>query len=189
MNDGAIGLASLIDNVRYAIQFRGLPFSTTSTVPLSFNATYNGTYTFAIDHADGFFASPSFAVYIHDMLNNTYNNLKTGSYTFTSNAGMYNNRFEITYAQPFGALGTNQNTFTAASLNIYQNDGSISINAGTTILKNFELYSVTGQLLYQDNQVNTSLAIINPIAINHQPLIIKVTTQDGIVVSKKWLYL
>ena len=45
---------------------------------LSFKASYNGIYTFAIDHLDRFFVNPSFAVYIHDTVTNNYNDLKTG---------------------------------------------------------------------------------------------------------------
>lgn len=189
MNDGAVALASLIGNVRYAIQFKGLPFTTSDVVPLSFKASYNGTYTFAIDHMDGFFTNTTFAVYLHDLTTNTYTNLKAGGYTFTSDSGMYNNRFELTYATASSNLGTNSNVFRPADLNVSQNSNNIVINAGTTILKDITLYTLNGQQLYQNNQIDASMAtIINPVR-NTQPIIIKVTTQEGVSVSKKWLCL
>jgi hypothetical protein len=188
-NDGAIALASLIGNTRYAIQFKGLPFLTTDVVPLSFSASYNGTYTFAIDHMDGFFANSAIAVYLHDTVTNTYSNLKTGGYTFTSNAGMYNNRFELTYASESSSLGANQNTFTSEDLNISSNNADIVINSGTTLLKDINIYSINGKLLYQNQNFNSSPAIISMPTISKQPIIIKVTTQNGIIVSKTWLYL
>ena len=190
-NDGAIQLASLIGDTRYAIQFKGLPFTVSDVVSLSFKATYSGTYTFAIDHFDGFFNDPNFAVYILDTENNTYNNLKTGSYTFTSNAGTYNNRFKITYVQTLNTptLGTNQNTFTSSDLSVFQSNNSLVVNGGSTMLKNISIYAINGQLLYQNNQLNASLTTITTGSINQQPIIIKVTTQEGITVSKKWLYL
>lgn len=75
-NDGAIALASLLGDVRYVIQFKGLPFSIEDVVPLSFSATNSGTYTFAIDHFDGFFTNQDFAVYLFDSLTNKYTYLK-----------------------------------------------------------------------------------------------------------------
>jgi hypothetical protein len=57
------------------------------------------------------------------------------------------------------------------------------------MLKNISIYAINGQLLYQNNQVNASLTTITSGSINQQPIIIKVTTEEGITVSKKWLYL
>lgn len=184
MNNGAIALASLIDNVRYTIQFKGLPFSANDVIPLSFSASYDGMYTFAIDHLDGLFNNSNLHIYIHDTVTNTYNDLKTGSYTFTANAGMHNNRFELTYTN---VLGNNQNIFTASNLAVYQNNDSVVINAGMTLLKCVALYSINGQLLYQNSQVNANLTTITTGSLSNQPIIIKVTTQEGTVVSKKWL--
>ncbi len=189
MNDGAVALASLIGNARYAIQFKGLPFNPNDIVPLSFSASYNGTYTFVIDHKDGFFNNPAFAVYLHDTLTNTYTNLKTGGYTFTANTGMYNNRFELTYSVPLTSLGVNQNAFTAANLVVYQNNADLIINSGPTPLKTIALYSISGQLLYQNNQANATETIITNANYKQQPIIIKVTTQEDVTVSKKWVSL
>lgn len=189
MNDGAIALTSLIGNSRYAIQFRGLSLSETNVMPLSFSASYNGTYTFAIDHLDGFFTSSNCGVYIHDTVTNTYNNLKTGSYTFTVNAGMYNNRFQFIYTANSSTLGTSQNTFTSQNLNISKNNSDIVINSGTTLLKDITIYSIKGELLYQNQNNNSSQTIISSLTLSQQPIIIRVTTQDGITVTKKWLYL
>lgn len=188
MNDGAISLASLIGDTRYAIQFKGLPFVPTDVVPLSFKATYNGTYTFTIDHMDGFFSTTTFGVYIHDNLTNTYTNIKSGGYTFTSTAGIFNNRFELTYSNPSSNLGVDANAFSAHSLVVYKDNTAIVINAGTVVLNTVNVYTLTGQTLYQNNQANASEIVINADVIAKQPLIIKVTTQDGATVSKKWLY-
>lgn len=189
MNDGAIALTSLIGNTRYAIQFKGLPVSSTDVVPLSFSASYSGTYTFVIDHMDGFFNSSSCGVYIHDTVTNTYNNLKTSGYTFASSAGMFNNRFELIYTSNTSELGTAQNTFTTQNLNVSKNNNSIVIDSGTIVLKSITLYSIKGELLYQNQNNNSSQTIISAAMLSKQPIIVKVTTQDGITVTKKWLYL
>ena len=189
MNDGAVALASLIGTTRYAIQFKGLPFSVTDVVPLSFSATTTGLYTFAIDRMDGFFNSSTLAVHIHDKVTNTYTNLKTSNYSFTANAGMYNSRFELTYSNITNSLATSHNTFTSANLLVSQNNDNLQINSGNTILQNISIYSMTGQLLYQNNQVNRSLAMITIASLSQQVIIIKVTTKDDITIAKKWLKL
>ncbi|MFM2213206.1 MAG: hypothetical protein RL427_469 [Bacteroidota bacterium] len=188
MNDGAVSLSTLIGDTRYAIQFKGLPFSPTDVVPISFSATYNGTYTFNIDHMDGFFTSPTFGVYIYDTVTNTYTNLKTTNYTFTSTVGTFNSRFQITYTTASSNLGVNTNAFSAANVNVYKDNAAIVINTGSMLLTNVAIYTINGQVVYQNNQANTSALTINPEVMTTQPLIIKVTTEEGITVSKKWLY-
>lgn len=185
-NDGAIALASIIGDVRYAIQFKGLPFSDSDIVPLSFTATLNGTYTFAIDHIDGFFLNQSFIVFLHDKVANTYTNLKIGNYTFSSNSGAYNSRFELTYTT---ALGTTSNQFRANDLEVYHADNAINIKSGNVILNSIQLYSLHGQLLYNNNNVNTTETKISNLNICQQTIVVKATTNDGTTVIKKWLYL
>ncbi len=188
-NDGAIGLASLIGDTRYAIQFKGLPFSSADVVPLSFSATQSGTYTFAIDHMDGFFTNSSFAVYVHDKLNNTYTNLKTSNYTFTCSSGMNNSRFELTYSvDSTTSLGTVTNAFNADKLEVYNTNQSVTIKSGDTVLKTIELYNINGQVLFENKEVNAAQTTISNLPVTKQAIIIRATSEDGITAVKKWLY-
>ncbi|WP_162127904.1 hypothetical protein [Flavobacterium phycosphaerae] len=188
-NDGAVALASLIGDTRYAIQFKGLPFSVNDVVPLSFTASQGGTYTFAIDHMDGFFTSSTFIVYLHDKLTNTYTNLKTGNYTFTSSSGSYNNRFELTYATASSSLGTVTNEFSASTLEVYHTaNQSVVIKSGDTMLNTIQLYTINGQVLYENKKVHAAETTINNLNITQQAIIIRATTEDGKTAVKKWLY-
>jgi len=187
-NDGAVALASLIGDTRYAIQFKGLPFSVNDVVPLSFTASQSGTYTFAIDHMDGFFTSSTFIVYLHDNLTNTYTNLKTGNYTFTSNSGSYNNRFQLTYSTVSSSLGTVTNEFSASNLEVYHANQSVVIKSGNTMLNTIQLYNINGQVLYENKKVNATETTIANLNITQQAIIIKATTEDGKTAVKKWLY-
>jgi hypothetical protein len=188
-NDGALSLASLIGDVRYAIQFKGLPFSDADVVPLSFKATQNGTYTFAIDHMDGFFLDQTFIVYLHDTVTNTYTNLKTGNYIFNSNSGMYNNRFELTYSIASINLGTVNQEFTTKNLEIYHAEKSIIIKSGNSLLNNIQLFTMNGQIIYESKNVQSAEIIISNLNISQQTIVVRVTNNDGITVNKKWLYL
>jgi len=89
-------ISSLIDNEKYVIQGRALPFEATDIVPLNFIATTVGSYTISIDHTDGLFSGNQ-NIYLKDKLLNTTHDLKTSAYTFNTEAGTFANRFEIVY--------------------------------------------------------------------------------------------
>jgi trimeric autotransporter adhesin len=122
-NDGPIALNTILNNTDYVIQGRALPFDENDTVPLSLTVTNAGTYTIAIDHLDGFFSEDQ-KIFIKDKMYGSYFNLKAGNFTFISEAGTFNNRFEIVYKNPYQSdLQTSQcgSTLTAINQNVYAN--------------------------------------------------------------------
>jgi hypothetical protein len=184
-NNGAIALSSLINNDRYAIQFRGLPFSNSCMMPLSFETSISGTFTLAIDHMDGLFLDPTQPIYIYDVNTNNYVNLKTTNYSFTATPGTYNNRFRVVY---FNALEVANNNFRVSDLVVSNSNDTIIINAGNTVLANVALFSIDGKMLYNNKNVNSNQLLISNLYINHQPMIVKAISDNGSIVSKKWLY-
>ncbi len=89
-------LASLIDNVDYAIQGRAA-FTKTDIVPLSYKVETSGNYSIAIAHAAGIFKNNSQTIYIKDNVKHKLHNLNSGVYSFFSNSGAFADRFEIVY--------------------------------------------------------------------------------------------
>lgn len=189
-NDGAIALTSLIGADRYTIQFKGLTYNFNDMIPLSFSTNYTGTFTFSLDHVDGFFLSSTQAIYILDTQTDTYTNIKTGNYTFSSSTGIFNDRFKLVYYNPnvTSSLGNNDLTFTASDLLVHQNQGNLLIQSGNTSLKSVAVYNLNGQIIFQNYNVNSNNVTITNLNINHQPIIIRAITQEGILVTKKWLY-
>ncbi len=188
-NDGAIALASLINDVRYTIQFKGLPFTEDNFFPLSFKATNAGTYTIAIDHVDGLFLTTAQPIYILDTQTNLSTNLKISSYTFNCNAGQFDNRFKIVYLPPNGAssfLSNSQYTFN--NFEIYKENSAIVINSGNFVMNSVMIYTLEGKLLYENSNENSNKIIISNSNLLNQLIIIKVSTSDGNTVIKKWLY-
>lgn len=184
-NNGAIALTSLINNDRFAIQFRGLPFSSSSMMPLSFVTSVSGTFTLAIDQMDGLFLDPNQAIYIHDVVTNNYVNLKTTNYSFSATPGTYNNRFKIVYNNTLDVANT---TFKVSDLVVSKSNDSIIINAGNTVLVNVALFSIDGKMLYNNKNVNSNELLIPNLYSNNQPMIVKAISDNGSIVSKKWLY-
>ena len=98
-NDSQTALTSIINTQEYSIQGRQLPFVASDVVILGFKTELSNTYKISLDKVDGLFLT-SQVIYLKDKLTNTYTNLRTGSYTFSSVAGVFNNRFELRFATP-----------------------------------------------------------------------------------------
>lgn len=182
-------MTSLIGADRYTIQFKGLNYNINDVIPLSFTTNYSGNFTFAFDHADGFFLSNSQPVYILDTQTYIYTNIKNANYTFSSASGMFNDRFKLVFYNPneVSSLGTNE-IFTAKNLVVVQQQENILIQTGNTVLESVAIYNLNGQIIYQNYDVDDNELIISNLKIERQPVIIRAITKDGIMVSKKWLY-
>ena len=180
INDAPIALTSLINSEEYAIQGRALPFSTSDSVPLGFKTNVAGNFTIAIDHVDGFFINGQ-AIFLKDNLLNTVTDLSLGSYSFASEAGTFNSRFEIVYQR---VLGINNSEFTSNNVIVFNDNGDISINSGSTVMEQVRVYDVQGRLLVEKKQINTTETKITTSAVN-QVLLIEITALNGLKVTKK----
>lgn len=177
-----IEISSLIDNQEFAIQGRSLPFESTDVVPLVFKTNLAGSYTFAIEKVDGFFAENNQEIYLKDNLNNTINNLRTGAYTFTAEKGDFMNRFEIVYQK--NTLGVSSQDFINNQVLVNKVNGSINFIAKLEIIKTIEIFDSRGRLLQtQKNVNNSSFSILAPSA--NGVLLVKVTLQNNRIEIKK----
>jgi hypothetical protein len=179
INDGDIALNSLINTVDYVIQGRA-PFVPSDVVPLSFRATTAGSYSIAIDHLDGLF-SGSQNIYLKDNLTGAVQDLKAGSYSFASEAGSFNSRFEVIYQLP---LGTVHPDLDENEVVIYKSEGNFVVNTGTIIMDNVKVFDIRGRLITELKKVDASQAIFNAGEAN-QVLIVKVTSDENQSVTKK----
>lgn len=180
INDSPFALTSLINSEEYTIQGRALPFSTSDSVPLGFKTNVAGNYTIAIDHVDGLFSNGQ-AIYLKDNLLNIVTNLGVGSYSFASAAGTFNSRFEIVYQS---ILGVNIPEFTSNNVVAFNDNGDISINSGSTVMEQVQVYDLQGRLLVEKKQINASETRINTTAVN-QVLLLEITATTGSKVIKK----
>ncbi|WP_460575579.1 GEVED domain-containing protein [Flavobacterium koreense] len=178
-NDGAVALNMLIGSTAYVIQGRPT-FQVTDVVPLNYKVTTAGNYTFAIDHVDGLFAGGAQAIYIKDNQDGSYHNLST-PYTFTSAAGTFADRFELVYQT---SLTTNDNNFTANSINVIKQQNDVVIRTGGTTMKEVTIYDIRGRVLVAKTNINASETKIN-VGTTNQVLLVQVTTVDGFKATKK----
>jgi hypothetical protein len=100
--DSDISFSSLLNTTPLAIQGKQLPFEVNDVVPLKFKTNIAGNYWIELGEKEGLFNQEQ-AIYIKDNALNITHNLSESNYTFTSENGEFNERFELVY-QP-SALG------------------------------------------------------------------------------------
>ena len=171
---------STINNSKYVIQSRALPFSASDVVPLGLIAQTAGQYTISMNHVDGLFGTQD--IYLKDNLLNITHDIKGSPYTFVSDAGQFDARFEIVYAAP---LSNELPVFTENSVIVYTNEAGITINAGQTIIDNVKVYDVRGRLLFSQQSVNANSLVLDKINTANQVLILQIGSVDNKVISKK----
>ena len=176
-------ISSLIANENYGIQARPTPFENTDEVALNFKAASAGNYALSIDHVDGLFLGKQ-NIYLRDNLLNVTHNLKAMPYSFTSEQGTFSDRFDIVYNN--AALTISTPTFDVNSVVVYKNDDKVlSINTGKVIMKNVKIYDIRGRLIVEESNINANTVILNNLKTEHQLLLMKITSENNQVVTKK----
>ena len=171
-------LTSLIGTNEYSIQGRS-DFDSSDIVPLSYKAITVGNYSISIDHTAGGFTTATQNIYLKDNLTTTLHDLNSGAYTFATAAGTFNSRFEIVYQTQLA-----NPTFTANAVVIYNQNNEFVVNSGNIIMSLIKVFDVRGRLLQEKNNLNTTQTSIGSCPAN-QVLIIQITSEDGVVVTKK----
>ncbi|MGB2684316.1 MAG: T9SS type A sorting domain-containing protein [Olleya sp.] len=143
-------------------------------------------YTISINQFQGEFLSNN-TIYLKDNLINTYQDLNAGDYSFTTEAGEFNNRFEIVFNQP--SLSVNETLITSENLIIYEDQDdtvTFSLNNKDLTIKSIKIYDMLGRLLYnlkgENNTETYNLTNLNPTAY-----IAQIELSNGTILSKKAL--
>ena len=181
INDYQTALTSIIDGGEFTIQGRSLPFDAADVVPLGFKTTTAGQFTIALDHADGLFADGTEAIYLRDLLTGTEQNLRTTAYTFTTETGIFNNRFELAYSS---LLSVNPINFNVNQVVLYKQGNEVVIDAGMTKISNVEVFDLRGRLLLEISDIDaTAFRFATDVA--EQVLLVRITTTNGQTITKK----
>jgi hypothetical protein len=182
INDSQTALTSLVDNQEYVIQGRALPFLSTDVVALGFKSELAGTYAISLNNFDGLiFETNNQAIYLKDNLTNTIQDLRAGSYTFDTEAGVFNSRFEVSYES---LLAIENPSLSSNTLAVYKQNQEIVVNAGKTNLSKVEVYDILGRLLVEKHNINGSEVRLNAASTN-QVILVKVTSAANEVVTKR----
>lgn len=181
---GVIQFYSLIppSTLGFGIQGRAYPWTLTDQIPLGISTTQAGSYDIAIDHTDTFFDDKD--IYIEDTSNGTFFNLKTGTFTFTTTTGTFNNRFKLHYQDL--SLSTDDNLVSNSSLLFYSKNGTITFSSHQMNINSVEAFDVTGRLLFIEKNIN-NLTYEKNISLNNQPIFFTVTLENNQKIRRKLL--
>jgi len=132
--------------------FSGLafPFAEELIIPISIDIEQQQPLRFRIFDIQNF--DDSQGIYIHDLENDTYVNLRNLDYELNIEPGNYTNRFEIVFTPEDGSLGIDE--LDLASLKIQQNNKvhELSVhNPNGLDIKTIEIFDVAGKRILQAN--------------------------------------
>ncbi|GEP52266.1 hypothetical protein FNO01nite_29380 [Flavobacterium noncentrifugens] len=179
MNDGTLSFSSYLDGTEYIIQGRA-PFVASDVVAMNFKTPSDGNYTIAIDHTDGIFTGQQ-DIFLRDKRTAATQNLKVGAYTFASEAGNFNDRFEIFYDN---TLAVNDPVAGNGGIIAYRQNGAIVINSGKALMDAVKVFDIRGRLLFQKSGIHDAeerLDAAGPL----QVLILRIAMENGTTVTKK----
>src|SRR5690606_11235831 len=170
------------DGVPYFIQ--AFNYDMELRIPLVVEAKNNQPIRFRIYDVQNF--DENQPIFIHDMENNTYVNLRENNYEINIAQGTYTDRFEITFTSE--ALNIDQ-VITAEDLSIYQNNQLAQLtiyNPKLLEVKQVNLYDVTGKQIFNEKNLNTeSHYSFSTKNLSQGVYIAHVSFADNQVVSKK----
>lgn len=179
-----IELSSIIDSDLFNIQGRSLPFDPSDSVALNFKTTIAGNYSISIDHVDGLFENNQ-DIFLNDVLLGTMQNLKLAPYTFSSQIGNFDSRFQMIYQNQ---LGTNTPISITNKVLVFKQNGFLKISSSNIEMSEIEIHDMSGRLLEFKKAINDKEITLFDLAISNQFLMVKIKTVDSEIVIKKFIY-
>jgi len=171
---------------KFAIQGKE-PSSLTleEVVPLGF---YTGIeeatlYKISIEQIEGEFIESN-TTYIKDHFLNIIHNISESDYTFTSEVGEFNDRFEIVFTTD--PLSTGEFEIDRSDLQIIDLDNdNVKFKLIGQQMASIEIIDLLGRTLYKLNADNASERVFNLPNLSQSTYLAKVTLANGFVITKK----
>ncbi|WP_163409884.1 calcium-binding protein [Flavobacterium ajazii] len=166
----------------WVIQGRQFPFQESDEVVLGYKTQISGNFSISIDHLDGIFSGQQ-EVYLEDKELKIQYDLKKEPYKFSTQKGIFNNRFVLKFSNKTLNLIDIQKNKTGVV--IFQKKGQIVIESDSAIQK-VQIYDLAGKLILEQNFNQNSIVISN-LKSKNQVLVFKVKTENGLE-TKKVIY-
>ncbi|WP_456315060.1 Ig-like domain-containing protein [Pseudomonas shirazensis] len=179
-----IDFYSVANGNNYVIQARTLPFVNTDLVPLGYRTNIAGEFTIAIDQTDGDLKNQ--AIYLEDKTTGTIYDLTKGDYKFTTAKGTFADRFVLRYTNK--TLGTGDFENIENGILVSQKNKVIQILSSQEAISEVSIFDITGKILYNKKKVDTTELQISNLQAGNQVLLVKVTLENGYVISKKIIF-
>jgi hypothetical protein len=176
----------IIGNQQYTIQASNVAEPDT-VYPIGIKTTDDGLNTITLDDLEN--VPNNMDVFIHDLENDTYNNLRENDFQFFLAAGEYSNRFELTFSDATeDTLGVGE--LQLNTLDVFYNIETESLavfNPNFVAVKSIQLYNLMGQQITNIKHISEldyfEYEVKN---LNTGTYILKINTLSGLL-SKKVL--
>ncbi|WP_203256475.1 T9SS type A sorting domain-containing protein [Hyunsoonleella ulvae] len=175
------------DNDKYAIQGKATSsLNTDEIIKLGFNTSIDiaTSYTLSIARLEGDFLSNK-NIYLRDLLTNTVHNLSDSDYSFTSEVGEFNERFEIA----FNASSLSNDTFgvDTNTIKIVQLDSNnVKFTTETSNFTSITIHDLFGRTLYKLD-ANSNDETYNLSVLKSSVYIATIELANGTALSKKFI--
>ena len=171
---------------KFAIQGKNMnSLDIDEVISLGFKTTIEVAtlYKFSIAQFEGNFFSNN-TIYLKDNLLNILHDLSLNDYTFTSEVGEFNNRFEIVFNE--NALSVGEHKINNDSLSIFElNNGNVQFKLSSPLeMKSIEIIDILGRTLYR-LEANGNSKTYNLSNLSQTIYIAKVELSNGVVITKK----
>ena len=169
---------TVIDEEEYAIN--GLPeFNENEKVALGFKALQSGNYSISLENTEGIFNTQT--VYLKDNFNGNITDIKENPYSFHSEEGVYNSRFEVLYKVNTNDYSLNNDVV------VYTSNNQLEINAFENKINRVTIYDITGKKI-AERDFNSSLITFNSFTKQNQALLLLIKLENGNEVTKKIIF-
>ena len=175
---------SILENKKLTIQGRAMPRAEDDVIKLGYKSDLKTTLNIEIDHQDFLFNDVN--IFLVDKTLDKIHNLSKGAYQFDSEAGTFNNRFSIIYANKVLANETFENSFDGVLISVKKH--IIDIESFKEEIKEIIIFDITGKLLYKQDRLETQKASIQNLFSSHQVLLVKIIFENGKSTSKKVIF-
>tara|TARA_R110002033_G_scaffold82641_5_gene133482 strand:- start:690 stop:2567 length:1878 start_codon:yes stop_codon:yes gene_type:complete len=167
------------------LAIKSINYDETATLPFGLKASQNNTsFSVKINKLND--VPTDVNIYVFDNENNTYTDVKNGAFEINLDAGVYNNRFEITFSKN-NSLSIDEALFD--DLKVFQNNTISQLkvfNPKSINIKTFSLFDVSGKQVLNDNSIsNKKQLIYSTKTFSDGVYIAKLTTDTNQVFSKK----
>lgn len=182
--DNASNIYSIVEDRTVIIQGRPTPFNINDRVPIGINIKTAGVYSIAIASLDGLF-SQNQDIYLEDTLLNVIHDLRDTPYSFSTEIGKFEDRFVLRYTNE--TLSTPDFDILNNSVFVATSHGELTINSQIELIKDVIVFDVLGRQLFEANGINNNTFSTSNISMSQQALIVKITLDNGMIVTRKIL--
>lgn len=179
LNDSQSLIYNLINNQKYVIQARELPFQDTDIVPLGLKINQAGNYSISFENADGLFTTQN--IYLKDNYTFTIHDIKQSPYSFSSQVGNFIDRFQIVYKNELLTLEEDVNVI------VYSEENDLFVKSSKETIQEIIVFDILGRKLFDFQNINLTTFQTNKLNAFHQTLFLKVILSSGKISTQKYM--